>query len=239
MSRGAESEVFLTVPVFQVMLSLEAGTGKIRYLIVRKAVCAEFFTHCKVHIRSFILVGKPERISFLIVRSALLKLEHICADMRRTCSDAKIQRFVQGIKRLILHAEHHVKRNIIYPCGKALAYSFFNQSAIRKPSELFSLIFNNRLYAQRNSVHSRIGDGFKKIFLNRRGITLNGYLPVNTEKSFRPAYKHRNIPSAEQRRRTTAEVKRVGFSAEFFRPMFHALNQGNHIYIPVGVVTPH
>ena len=159
--------------------------------------------------------------------------------MRRTCFNTKIQRFVQGIKRLILHAEHNVKGNIVYSSGKALAYSFFNHLAIRKPSELFPLIFNHRLHTERNSVHSRSGNGFEKILLDRRGIALNGYLTVNAEKSLCPAYKHCNIPSAEQGRSSSAEVKCVGFSAELFRPMLHTLNQSNHIHIPVGVVAPH
>ena len=66
-------------------------------------------------------------------------------------------------------------------------------------SELFSFAFDYRLNAKRNSVNSGIGNCFKKIFLNRRGITFNRNFSVNAEKIFCAPYEHSNVCSAENR----------------------------------------
>ena len=114
--RRTQAEVFLAIPVFQIVTGFIPFFRKIADLVLQKAVLLEQTGAEKVHLARFLLVGQEQAITHAAKGRALLHREAVGRDVVGREREQGAQGVEIAFPCLVRNAQHHVGREIGKAC---------------------------------------------------------------------------------------------------------------------------
>ena len=206
-----EAEIFVTVPVFQVVARLSARQREIADFVLRVSLRIEVLDRPEVHIRLGILIGKDKLVSVLEQWRSRLKLQVVERDMldAEPCDVPQIPH--ERIHRLSRDTEHEVYADVVKSRFTRHPVRLLEIGTRMDARQCAKLAVVAALKPDAESVHPRTAQFFQHIRSESCGIRLDRELRIcrKIEVFTYTAYELHEKLCREHGRRSSADIDRI------------------------------